>query len=711
MKTTFILILAILQVFFYHFCSAQNSLNRKNIFSRHIVHNTEVDTLNALTLGNGRFAMTMDVTGLQTFPDAYAKGIPLGTQSEWGWHSFPPDTTYLIEETLADIDFHGRKVPYARQWPAGTNQANAANYIRQNPHRIHLATVGWQILQQDGSEISINDVHSIQQHLDMYHGVLISIFYIGNEKVEVTNVVDQQLDALAVQVKSKLLSKGRLKLKVKYPYPTNEFLDEASNFDPDEHKRLKIQIIDSKSLLIQRNLDTLTYYSKIDSDVAILKELNDPDYLLISPDTLTDRWQFTVRFSKEMDISKIRYKEVIRRTKTDNDLFWKAGGIIDFSQVTDHRAKELERRMVTSLYLTKVNCQGSSFPQETGLTYNSWFGKPHMEMAWWHSVHLPLWGRQDILAKQMNWYFKAADTAAKIASRQGFAGWRWQKMTDPDGQETPSSVGSYLLWQQPHVIYFTDLLVKRSKDPKGLLNEYDELITQSADFMASFAQFDTLTRKFILGPGVIAAQERFDPQSTVNPTYELAYWGWGLNKAMEFKKIQGKPIPEKWINVVNNLSPLPVKDSLYLFASSAPDSYTNPHLLTDHPSVLAIYGMLPPGHGLNLTIMKNTFNKIKAKWNWEDTWGWDFLMLAMTASRLGYGEDAVNALLMPVTTNTYLKNGHNYQTPRLRVYLPGNGGLLTALAIMAAGTEENPKINQGFPKSWKVRSEGISLMP
>ena len=121
--------------------------------------------------------------------------------------------------------------------------------------------------------------------------------------------------------------------------------------------------------------------------------------------------------------------------------------------------------------------------------------------------------------------------------------------------------------------------------------------------------------------------------------------------------------------------------------------------------------MLPPGHDLNLTIMKNTYKKIKEKWNWEDTWGWDFPMLAMTASRLGYGEDAVNALLMPVTTNTYLKNGHNYQTSRLRVYLPGNGGLLAALAMMAAGTEEKPENNQGFPKSWKVKSEGISKMP
>jgi len=33
--------------------------------------------------------------------------------------------------------------------------------------------------------------------------------------------------------------------------------------------------------------------------------------------------------------------------------------------------------------------------------------------------------------------------------------------------------------------------------------------------------------------------------------------------------------------------------------------------------------------------------------------------------------------------NTYLVNRHNYQDKRLRLYLPGNGGLLAAVAMMA----------------------------
>ena len=132
--------------------------------------------------------------------------------------------------------------------------------------------------------------------------------------------------------------------------------------------------------------------------------------------------------------------------------------------------------------------------------------------------------------------------------------------------------------------------------------------------------------------------------------------------------------------------------------------------MTDHPSVLGTYGMLPATKGLDKDVMKNTFEKIWDDWEWHDTWGWDFPMTAMSATRLGFPQKAVDALLMPIITNTYLKNGHNYQTDRLRLYLPGNGGVLIALAMMTAGTDETKPLS-GFPKDWKVKYEGLEKMP
>ena len=124
--------------------------------------------------------------------------------------------------------------------------------------------------------------------------------------------------------------------------------------------------------------------------------------------------------------------------------------------------------------------------------------------------------------------------------------------------------------------------------------------------------------------------------------------------------------------------------------------------------------MLPLTPLLQPEIMANTLDEIMREWDWESTWGWDYPMLAMNAARLGKPETAIDALFLDAQKNTYLVNGHNYQDARLRIYLPGNGGLLTAVAMMAAGWDGAPeKANPGFPDNgqWKVKWEGLVRMP
>lgn len=112
---------------------------------------------------------------------------------------------------------------------------------------------------------------------------------------------------------------------------------------------------------------------------------------------------------------------------------------------------------------------------------------------------------------------------------------------------------------------------------------------------------------------------------------------------------------------------------------------------------------------VDTTIMKRTLEFIMKHWHWEETWGWDFPFTAMTATRIHEPEWAIDALLMDRTSNTYLKNGHNFQNERLRLYLPGNGGLLSAIAMMCAGFNGNTIPNPGFPKdgTWNVRWENL----
>jgi hypothetical protein len=173
------------------------------------------------------------------------------------------------------------------------------------------------------------------------------------------------------------------------------------------------------------------------------------------------------------------------------------------------------------------------------------------------------------------------------------------------------------------------------------------------------------------------------------------------------------PRNKKWDEVLKKLSALPVQNHMYLPTESAKDGYTNPEYRTDHPSVLAALGVMPATGQVDTEIMRNTFNWIWKNWSWKDTWGWDFPMVSMTATRLGMPEKAMDVLMMNITTNTYLVNGHNYQDDRLRLYLPGNGGLLSAVALMCAGYDGCKEQNPGIPKNrkWKVKWEGLKKHP
>ena len=131
---------------------------------------------------------------------------------------------------------------------------------------------------------------------------------------------------------------------------------------------------------------------------------------------------------------------------------------------------------------------------------------------------------------------------------------------------------------------------------------------------------------------------------------------------------------------MKSLSKLPVLNGLYLCSEDTKDSYENQRYLNDHPIVSGISGMMPKTKLVDNKILDSTLDTIMKKWNWHSAWGWDFPMLAMSAASIGRSEQAIDFLMMDVPKNRYLLNGHNYQDARLSIYLPGNGGLLTAVA-------------------------------
>ena len=92
-------------------------IDRKSVLERNNPKVTNADPLNSLSVGNGHFATTVDVTGMQSYPLNYQQGVPLCSMSDWGWHSFPNTENLKHEETEKVMDLgHGRKEVYAVEY-------------------------------------------------------------------------------------------------------------------------------------------------------------------------------------------------------------------------------------------------------------------------------------------------------------------------------------------------------------------------------------------------------------------------------------------------------------------------------------------------------------------------------------------------------------------------------------------------------------------
>lgn len=683
----------------YENSAGTGRIDRRALVRRHNPKVNRIEPFSTFAVGNGEFAFNADATGLQTFPDSYRE-MPLCTLSQWGWHTTPPPPGLDPSEyQYQEYDTYGRPVPYL----TNRSQAELYHYLRQNPHRLHLGRIGFVLLKKDGQQAGVGEIEQIDQELDLWTGVLHSRFALEGLPVTVQTAADPEFDAVAVQIRSPLVAEGRLAVRIAFPYGSPEM--HAADWESPERHETKLSQPAPGEAVFERRLDADRYVVRLGWAPGGGIEQEGKHTFVLRPSGEGEAFSFVASFAPG-DPPILPAAEVIDRSERHWERFWSEGGAVELAESKDPRAWELERRVVLSQFLTAVHCAGSKPPQESGLVCNSWYGKPHLEMHWWHAIHFPLWGRAHLFERSLDWYRQVLPLAKENAHRQGYAGARWPKMVGPDGVDSPSPIGPLLIWQQPHPLMYAESIY-RERPTRETLAAFAEIVFETAEFMASFAYFKQEKGRYVLGPPVIPAQECHPAVNTWNPTFELEYWRWGLELAQAWRRRMGLEPQPKWQDVIDRLSPLPVGDGVYLAHENCPETFTERNY--DHPSMLGALGILP-GAMADREVMRRTLDRVMKEWNWERTWGWDYPMVALTAARLGAPEIAVEALLLKTPKNNYLNNGHNYQRENLPCYLPGNGGLLLAVAAMAAGWSGAPKVHApGFPAdgSWTVRFEGL----
>lgn len=72
-----------------------------------------------------------------------------------------------------------------------------------------------------------------------------------------------------------------------------------------------------------------------------------------------------------------------------------------------------------------------------------------------------------------------------------------------------------------------------------------------------------------------------NPNATLNPTFDLAYWRFGLDIANKWKGRQGKVVPGHWMMVHDNLAPLPMVNETYPIYEGIQDMWINDATIFD----------------------------------------------------------------------------------------------------------------------------------
>lgn len=692
-------------------------IDREALVTRHNPILRRIDYAAPLTVGNGGFAFTVDVTGLQTFgAEYYANGIPLETLARWCWAQDDNPQGFTLADANANYT-QADRTTVALPTRLGTP---ASDWLRRNPRQQPLGQLALEWDKPDGSPFVPPDVQELQQTLDLWRGIVTSRYKLGGVPVTVTTACAPDTDAVAVRIESALVAAGKLRARLTFPRGHDVTVKNTPPLDWSHPEMHESHLTSPTS--IERRVANVTYY--VTTSRAVTPAADAAHAFTFTGESGNAVLDLALKFSAQAGVAVASVAAIGDASAAHWSTFWRSGAAVDFSGSTNPLAGKLEQRVILSQYLTAAQCVGEVPPQESGLTCNTWYGKHHTEMIWWHDAHFILWGRTALAEKNLAWFLARLPDARALAASRGLRGARWAKMVGPDGRESPGG-NPLIVWNQPHPIYLCDLILRQSPSAENRA-KYRDLVLETAACLASMLVFDRARGQYVLGPPLWIAQEIHDPATSQNPSFELAYWRWALETAQRWRTRLGLSRDAHWDEIIAHLAPLPEADGKYVALESHPDTWSDLASRHDHPGMLMALGFLPPTPAVNRDTMDRTLTAVLQKWDWKTKiFGWDYPMVAMTATRLGRPEDAIEILLRDGPNNRYTASGHCPQGSdraqssqaegrrEIAVYLPANGAFLSALALMVAGWEGCEQEHPGFPNdgTWTIRAEGLQRLP
>jgi hypothetical protein len=171
-------------------------IDRKALVSRHRIELREASPDNVLTVGNGDFAYTADLTGMQTFTGYHDAGAALArareaaasntnavaamfaapatvntaTMSSWGWHDMPNPDGFTLRDAMTEYNTPRGKVSYPDRYPITAVIGQVAEefkpgaWLAENPQRIDLGRIGLRLLQPGSTTLETDPTRLDSPH-------------------------------------------------------------------------------------------------------------------------------------------------------------------------------------------------------------------------------------------------------------------------------------------------------------------------------------------------------------------------------------------------------------------------------------------------------------------------------------------------------------------------------------------------------------------
>lgn len=345
---------------------ALRQINRQAVIARYSPTRNASSATTPLQVGNGNFAFGADITGLQTF-------LPWAIMSSWAWmnDTLPPN------KTLTDVtEYHGTSWfshDHLVQYNFG-GESTIQTWLISNPNRVNLARIGLVFWDADGGlvEVTEKDLMHTTQSLDLFTGLLESRMEWDGEEIVVSTSSSQGEgdDTVAINIRSPLLSQRRLGVFVDFPWNSGAkkfnapFVGVWNNTAAhstvlttgDGHARIVHQLLASQ------------FTTTVSGDpFDITRDSPSAHRYTLQSTSDTDAFAVCVGFAPAAHHRGVYELTVmvINESKRAWRDYWLMSGFVDVvSHSTDPRANELQRRIVLSRYLMRVNEAGDAPPQE-----------------------------------------------------------------------------------------------------------------------------------------------------------------------------------------------------------------------------------------------------------------------------------------------------------------------------------------------------------